>query len=370
VSKRAFRTALIVVISTLAVLGIVAFFVVREIFAYPDRAHKGTGRVVAVKVVKGTKFPALAELLADDGLVERPTWFRIYAMHRGLANKVRAGNYELRDDLTPRQLLDLLVKGVEEIDVAVTIKEGENLREVATDLDAAGIAPAVELEALARDPVWLKSVGIDGEVADGYLFPDTYRFKKPTPAKTVLEALVKKQHVVFAELRAKHQKSVEEICAQPKLAWGDACERNLVVMASLVEKETGNSGERGKVASVFYNRLILSSFPSHRLETDPTLRYGCTIPAHKSEACKVWDPAGQLLKVQLDDVDNPYNTYQHAGLPPGPIANPGRASLEAAMAPEKTEYLFFVAIDDKTHFSRTYEEHEKWVKKLRASEHK
>jgi UPF0755 protein len=370
VSKRAFRTALIVVFVSLAVLGTAAAFVVREIMRYPDRPHVGSGRVVTVKVAKGTRFPALAEELADDGLVDRPTWFRIYAMHKGLANKVRAGTYELRDDLSPRQLLDLLVKGVEEIDVAVTLPEGKNLREVAQLIEAAGIAPAVELEALARDPAWLKSQGIDGETADGYLFPDTYRFKKPTPARNVLETLVKQHRTVFAELRAKHQKSVDDLCGNAKLGWGAACEHDLVIMASLVEKETGSAGERPRVASVFYNRMTLSSFGSHRLETDPTIRYGCTIPAHKSEPCKAWDPSGPLHKLQLDDADNPYNTYQHAGLPPGPIANPGRASLEAAMAPEQTEYLYFVAIDEKTHFSKTFGEHDRWVQKLREHEHK
>jgi UPF0755 protein len=118
------------------------------------------------------------------------------------------------------------------------------------------------------------------------------------------------------------------------------------------------------VASVFYNRLTMSGFPSRRLETDPTIRYGCTIPTVKSAGCQGWDPTDRLRRKQLDDAGNLYNTYQHAGLPPGPISNPGRASLAAAMAPESSPYLYFVAKDERTHvFSKTYEEHARWVEK-------
>ena len=118
------------------------------------------------------------------------------------------------------------------------------------------------------------------------------------------------------------------------------------------------------MASVFYNRLLLPSFKTHKLETDPTIRYGCTIPVEKSAACREWDPAGRLFRKQLDDVDNPYNTYQHPGLPPGPISNPGRASIAAALDPEKSDYLYFVAKDERSHvFSKTYEEHTRWVQK-------
>jgi len=316
------------------------------------------------------RFPEVAEAAAGAGLIEKPTWFRIYAMYRGLANKVRAGTYELRDDLPPRDVLDALVKGVEEIDVAVTIPEGKNLEEVIALIADAGIAPVADLEAVARDAEWLKQEGIEGETAEGYLFPDTYRWKKPTPAKNVLETMVKKHRVVYDDLRKKHQKTLERI--QKQLNWGD---REIVVLASIVEKETAEPNERPRVASVFVNRLTLSSFPSRRLETDPTVRYGCLVALQNAKppkpasppSCDGWDPAGRLHRAQLDDATNPYNTYQHAGLPPGPIANPGRGALEAAMAPESSQFLYFVAKDASgkgAHvFSKTYEEHAKWVAK-------
>jgi UPF0755 protein len=357
VSKKAFRWALIVVLASIAALAAAGVWAAREVMRYPERAHAGAGRTVTVKVGKGMKFPEVASELAAAGIIERPSWFRVYAMYRGLANKVRAGTYELRDDLPPRDVLDALVRGVEEVDVSVTIPEGRNLREVLALIAAAGIADADELEQVARDPEWLKEEGIEGESADGYLFPDTYRWKKPTPARAVLETMVKHHRTVYDELRRAHLRTLEKI--QKQLGWGD---REVVILASIVEKETADPAERPKVASVFVNRLTMSSFPSRRLETDPTIRYGCTIPPEKSKGCTGWDPSDRLHRAQLDDADNPYNTYQHPGLPPGPIANPGRGALEAAMAPEATSYLYFVAKDERSHvFSRTYEEHARWV---------
>ncbi len=359
VSKRAFRWALaVVVVSFLALVG-AGIWGANVVMSYPVRAHHGEGRVVAVKVGKGMRFPEVADALAQAGVIDRPTWFRVYAMYRGLANKVRAGNYELRDDLPPRDVLDALVKGVEEIDVAVTIPEGKNLKEVFAIIEASGVATAAELEAQARDAEWLKGQGIDGETAEGYLFPDTYRWKKPTPARAVLETMVKKHRIVYDELRKKHQKTLEK--TQKQLGWGD---KEIVILASIVEKETAEPSERPRVASVFLNRLTLASFPSRRLETDPTIRYGCLVPVEKAPSCRAWDPAGRLHRAQLDDAANPYNTYQHPGLPPGPISNPGRGALEAAMAPESSGYLYFVAKDEHSHvFSRTFEEHSRWVAK-------
>src|SRR5262245_6738690 len=287
------RGALLVVVVTVLALGPAAGFAGYEVAHYPTRHHAGSGQPVTVKITRGMKFSDVAEELARAGVVDRPSWFRLYAMHKGLANKVRAGTYTLRDDLAPSAVLDTLVKGVEEIDVAVTIPEGKNLREVFAIIAEAGIASADELEALARDPEWLKQQGIEGETVEGYLFPETYRWKKPSPPKVVLETMVRQHRIVYAELRAAHARSLQRL--QKQLIWGD---RQLVTMASIVEKETGTPAERPRVASVFYNRLTVPAFKSRRLETDPTIRYGCTIPAQKSKACEHWDPAGRLHREQ------------------------------------------------------------------------
>lgn len=356
-SRRPFRYALVTVVATIAIVGGLAAVGVREVVGYPDRVNPGQQRAVALEIPRGARFPQVTRLLVEQGLIDRPFWFRVYATHRGLAGRVRAGRYALRDDLTPRQLLDTLVAGVQEQERLVTIPEGKNLLEVCALLEVAGVAPAVELEAAARDAAWLASLGIAGETADGYLFPDTYRFRTPTPARAALTQMVRRHREVFDELRRKHERSVERWVQRL-----DFTDRHLVVMASIVEKETAAPAERTIVASVFYNRLTAPGFTSRRLETDPTIRYGCTVPTKKSAACRAWDPAGRLFRRQLDDAENPYNTYQHKGLPPGPIGNPGRLALEAAMAPAKTDYFFFVAKNEREHvFSRTYAEHTRYV---------
>jgi len=357
--KKSFRLALITVVGSLVILASVGLLAGREVLRYPDRKHPGKGQSINIEIARGMNLPQVAAVLSGAHVIERPSWFRLYAMHRGLANQVKPGKYVLRDDLSPREVLDTLVKGIPEVQAQVTIPEGKNLIEVCALIGAAGVADPAELEKLARDPAWLKEQGIAGETADGYLFPDTYDFKVPSTPKAVLERLVRRHREVYDELSKKHAKSLAKL--KKDLSWTD---RELVVMASIVEKETGTSSERPRVASVFYNRLLLGSFKTHKLETDPTIRYGCTIPTQKSAACREWDPAGRLFRKQLDDVDNLYNTYQHPGLPPGPISNPGRASIEAAMEPEKTEYLYFVAKDERSHvFSKTYEEHSRWVEK-------
>jgi peptidoglycan lytic transglycosylase G len=341
----------------LAVLAGAAAWGGREALRYPSRPNPGAGRTVTVTVARGARLAEVADELHDAGLIDRPLWFRIYVGRRGLGAKVRAGTYHLRDDLTPTQVLDALVKGVDdaEAEIAVTIPEGKNLPEVFAILADAGLGggDVAAFSAVAWDRDWLAAQGIPGDSAEGYLFPDTYRVARGAPARAVLEIMVKRFRQVMAELEAAHG-SPSDL-------------RATVILASIVEKETSNPDERARVASVMVNRLDRARFPSRRLETDPATRYGClVIPPGRaaSRACRDWDPAGRLHRAQLDDRDNPYNTYQHAGLPPGPIANPGRASLQAALAPEPSDYLFFVAKDERSHvFSRTYEEHARWVAK-------
>ncbi len=356
--RRPFRIALAIVLGSVLLLGIAAAFVRHEILSYPDRKGPGKGQVVVLEVPKGSKLPAIATLLHERGLVDRPRWFRFYAMHRGDANRIRAGRYELTDDMPPKALLAALVAGVKEEDVEVTIPEGLHLREVIGVIVDKGLGDAAALEAVARDPAWLKEQGIAGETAEGYLFPDTYRFKRGVSPARLLAELVRHHREVYAALRKAHARDVDRL--QKDLRWGD---RELVIMASIVEKETGALDDPRRIASVFYNRLLRDSFTTHRLETDPTIRYGCTIPPDKTDACKAWDPSDRLHRAQLDDAGNRYNTYQHAGLPPGPIANPGRSSLAAALSPADTDDLFFVAKDGKSYFSRTFAEHQRKVDK-------
>jgi len=358
-SKRSFRAALIIVVSTLAILGGISAYVVKVALSYPDKRHDGSGEEIAVHIAHGMSFPEIAELLEEKGIIEKPRWFRLYAMHRGVTTKVRSGDYVLRNDRTPKEVLDTLLEGVKDVTVAVTIPEGLNMLEVFALIEGAGVAPAVELEALARDPEYLSRHGIGGDTVEGYLFPETYHFRVPSAPVKVLDTLVKQHRVVWDRVRREHAKSVKKL--RKKLSWSD---RDFLIMASIVEKEAVVATERARIAQVFINRLVSPSFTPHRLDTDPTIRYGCTVPQVKSPACQKWDPSGRLHRAQLDDKDNPYNTYQHEGLPPGPICSPGRASLAATADPDGSSYFYFVSKNDGTHaFARTRKEHERNVDK-------
>lgn len=377
-SKRSFRTALVVVLGSLVIVaGLIGFFLHRAL-SYPGAAHAGTGRDVEVEIKTGMSFPSVASMLSDKGVIEKPTWFRLYAMWEGDTTNVKTGKYLIKDNLTPREVLAILVAGVKEVTVKVTLPEGKTMLEYFEIIEGARVASAKELEVLARDKEFLTRHAISGDSADGYLFPDTYQFRIGEKPLTVLERLVTHHQEVWNSLVAKHPKDAAKL--KDKLGWSD---RDILTMASIVEKEAVDPAERPRIAQVFINRLASGTFKPHKLQTDPTIRYGCMVPVQKSAACIAWNepclkstpprPMGcdRLHRAQLDDVDNPYNTYAHEGLPPGPISNPGKASIEATLAPDGSDYYFFVATskNSRNHaFARTVEEHERNVKKYVASD--
>ncbi|HEY1553803.1 MAG TPA: endolytic transglycosylase MltG [Kofleriaceae bacterium] len=358
-SKRSFRTALAIVLGTVLILvGTGAMFVNRAL-AYSSDPHEGSGKDVELEIKTGMSFPQVATLLSDKGLIERPTWFRMYAMWEGDTTNVKTGKYVIKDNLTPAQVLKVLVTGVKEVTAKVTLPEGKNMLEYFALIEGARIASAKELEALARDKDFLAQHAITGESVDGYLFPDTYDFRVGEKPRVVLERLITRHEEVWNELLAKHGSDATRL--KDKLQWTD---RDILVMASIVEKEAVDPAERPRIAQVFINRLTSPDFKPKRLETDPTIRYGCEVPVQKSAACQQWNRGDRLHRAQLDDKDNPYNTYQHDGLPPGPICNPGKASLLATLTPDGSDYLYFVAKDARNHaFAKTLAEHERNVKR-------
>ena len=210
--------------------------------------------------------------------------------------------------------------------------EGLTLRQIARLVEQAGLGTAESFDRAARDPELLARYAVPAQSAEGFLFPETYKFtRKPgNDARQVVEAMLRQ----FA-------KKAQE--AWPK---GPPQGRELfeaVTLASIVEKETGRPEERPRVAGVFVNRLARKML----LQTDPTIIYGLG---------ERFD--GNIRRTHLDDPRNPYNTYQHPGLPPGPICNPGLESLKAVAASEKHDFLYFVSKNDGSHqFSRTLDEH-------------
>ncbi len=351
------KAAGIVAVTMLGLVG-AAGLVGWQAWRYPVTAAT-SGEVVTAKIIveQGTSLAKIAARLAEHRLIRHPSWFRFYANERGLSQKVKAGQYTLSSSMTPVEILERLIEGVPVEEVSVTLPEGKNLLQVAELFEQAGICAGDELAQLARDPAVAQRLGVPGPTVEGYLFPDTYKFPRGTPPIKIVTALVKRSRAVLAELKAANPMAVD---ARKKL--DKMSDRELVLMASLVEKETAVAEERPRIAGVFYNRLRLPTFVPHLLQTDPTIVYGCTVPKQKSAACASFE--GRIRRIHLDDKDNPYNTYTHTGLPPGPICNPGRAALQAAISPDQTPYLYFVSKNDGTHyFSKTVQEHEAAVTK-------
>jgi UPF0755 protein len=359
VSRGSFRTALIVVLGSLLVVGVVAGFLLNRALAYPAEPHRGTGKEVELEIRSGMSFPAIAAMLADRDLIVKPSWFRLYAMWEGDTTNVKTGKYVLHDNLTPKQVLAVLVAGVKEVVTKVTLPEGKNMLEFFALLEAARVVKAGDLETLARDREFLGRHGIIGDTVEGYLFPDTYEFRLNEKPAVVLQRLITHHQEVWNDLLAKHPRDAAKV--KDRLGWTD---RDVLIMASIVEKEAVDPAERPRIAQVFINRLTSPSFQPRRLETDPTIRYGCMVPVHKSAACQQWDKRDRLHRAQLDDKDNPYNTYQHEGLPPGPICNPGKSSIQAVLSPDGSEYFYFVAKDARNHaFAKSFDEHKRNVEK-------
>jgi UPF0755 protein len=226
---------------------------------------------------------------------------------------------------------------------------------VAEILAAAGFGTARELERLMRTRSFIEEVGVEARTLEGYLYPDTYKFRVGAGPKDVLRHLVKRHHHVMEQLKKKYPNGVLRL--KHTYHFGD---REIIILASIVEKETSVGKERPLVASVYLNRLRFPWFKPKRLEADPTIIYGCVVPKKKSAACRKF--RGRIRYIHLRDPYNPYNTYKREGLPPGPICNPGRAALAAVLRPAKSKYLYFVAKNDGTHkFSESYKEHERAV---------
>lgn len=357
--RRPFYIALGIVVGSIVFMLAVAGVFAYRALVYPDNRHGGFGRTVEVEIKSGMTFPQIATMLAEKRVLDRPTWFRIYAMWEGVTTNVKTGKYLLRDNLTPAELLRLLVAGVKEVTVKVTLPEGMHMLEYFKIIAAARVASVKELELVARDSQFLAQHAIVGDSVEGYLFPDTYQFRVPEKPRVVLERLIARHQEVWNDVLAKHAHEVANV--KDLLKWSD---RDILTMASIVEKEAADPAERPRIAQVFLNRLTSPAFTSRRLETDPTIRYGCEVPLQKSRACQKWNQQDRLYTAQLRDVDNPYNTYEHAGLPPGPISNPGRRSIEAVLTPDGSDYLYFVAKDARSHvFSKSYAEHKRNVDK-------
>lgn len=288
-------------------------------------------RVISIQA--GMPFKEIAKILEDNGIVRDQRSFYLLARLQEAIPKVKAGEYEMHTNMTPWEVLWKLIRG-EVIKYPVTIPEGYNIFQIAETLEKAGVCNKKKFLEKARDPDFINSLGFEEESLEGYLFPDTYNFPKMMEEEQVIRQMVSRFKTIYAPLA----KRAQEI---------GLSRREVVILASLIEKEAADDQERRLISAVFHNRLQ-RGMP---LQSDPTAVYGV-----KRMTQKVTKK--DLLR------KTPYNTYQINGLPKGPIANPGLKSLEAVLYPAQVNYLYFVAKNDKTHyFSHTLEEHNRAVAK-------
>jgi UPF0755 protein len=315
-----------------------AAYMLNARLATPFRGFTGDEQFVEIPAGASTR--AIGAALVEAGVIRDDLTYRLALWASGNARQLQAGEYRFTDAMTPREVLAKIARG-DVAQVVVTFPEGLTIAEMSKIFEDQGLGPGSAFIEAARNPDLIRS--LDGEATDleGYLFPDTYSIPRKTNAAALVRAMVDRfERVLTIPLR-------EEARARGLTV------RQLVTLASIVEKETGRPEERRQVAAVYVNRLRIGM----GLQCDPTVIYAL-------QRAGRYD--GNLRRNDLQ-FDSPYNTYRYAGLPPGPIAAPGRASLEAALRPAEADYLYFVSRNDGSHeFARTLEEHNRNVQKFQV----
>lgn len=288
---------------------------------------------VVIEFRPGVSFNRIAKVLKEKGIIRDLNAFTLLARLRGSTKKAQAGEYEFNASMLPFDVLEKIEKGLV-IKHPVTIPEGYNVREIADLLEREGLSKKELFIARVSDRVFLSSmIGIDSPSAEGFLFPDTYLFSKGMTEEAMIKNMVSRFMEVFSDKLESRGRAM------------GMSVKEVVTLASVVEKETGEASERPRIARVFLNRIKMG-IP---LQSDPTVIYG------------IKEFNGNLTKKDLL-TETPYNTYRKRGLPEGPIANPGIDSIKAVLYPEEGDYLYFVSKNDGTHhFSKTLSEHNRAV---------
>jgi len=293
-----------------------------------------------VEIPPGAGSHGIGERLVAAGVVRDDLTFRIALWISGEGRRLKAGEYQFTRAMTPFDVIDKIARGDVYV-VSVTFPEGLTIAEMAKIFEAHGFGSAAAFVQAAADGALVHELDPAATDLEGYLFPETYALSRHAEAAALVRQMVARfEHVFTPELRQ-------------SAGARNLTVRQAVTLASIVEKETGNTDERPLVASVYFNRLR-RNMP---LQCDPTVIYALV---------KAGRYDGNIHREDLA-VDSPYNTYRYPGLPPGPIASPGRASLEAVLHPADSEFLYFVSRNDGTHqFARTLEEHNRNVQKFQV----
>ncbi len=310
-------------------------------------------RQIKVVIPQGSTLTQVANILRDRELIKSPTYFRLYLLINDVADQVKAGVYHFSSSLTPNNIAAELIEGPRTPFVVLTIKEGYNVWQVAAAIAEAGLGKEEDVLELLMDPDFAELAKVPSgpganqtvSLLEGFIFPETYYVEPGQPLERVLLRMVQQFRKELRNAKKKRLAQYSELLEEVGLT-----DHDIVTLASMIERETALPHEKRLVASVFLNRLK-KQMP---FQTDPTLTY--------SDERRGAPPTPEDRKNE----DNPYNTYAHQGFPPGPICSPGRDSLEAAIAPAPSAFLFFVAKRDGTgghHFTTNYNDHRRAVKK-------
>jgi UPF0755 protein len=331
------KAAALLIVLVLAAAGVAGFVVYSRV----DQAYRGyDAEFQEVTIPPGTSPRAIGDRLVAAGVIRDALTYRVALALTGEARRLKAGEFRFDHAMTPRDVIDKVARGEFDL-INITFREGLTIADMAALFESQGFGPAASFRAAAGEVALISAIDPAATDLEGYLFPDTYPVSRHIDAVQLVRTMVERfGHALTPELRA--ASSAKGLTV-----------RQLVTLASIVEKETGAAVERPIVAAVYSNRLRIGM----GLQCDPTVIYALQ-RAGKYDG-----------NIRRDDLsfDSPYNTYRYSGLPPGPIAAPGRESLEAAAHPDSAEYLFFVSKNDGTHaFAKTLAEHNRNVQKYQV----
>jgi peptidoglycan lytic transglycosylase G len=292
---------------------------------------RGNGGVpVDLVIPAGATLPDVAEILASRDVVGSARAFQIYARARRADRKLKAGSYQFTTGSSMRSALRRLTRG-EVVTVAMTVPEGFRIRQMAPRIAELTGTPADVVLASLEAPSLADEYAVPGPGLEGYLFPDTYSFASGVPVEAVVEAMVGRYRKTWTPDR------------RALLERSGMTEREIVTLASIIQAEARQVEEMRRISGVYHNRLEAGWL----LQADPTVLYA------------LGGFRERLLYAAIDSVeDSPYNTYSNRGLPPGPIGSPGELAIDAALAPEEHDFMYFVAWPDGSHvFTRSLAEH-------------
>lgn len=310
-------------------------------FAYTP-GSLGVHEPLVIEVTKGQGPSDISRTVMEKGIVSDRRYFGWLGRLGHFWKGIKAGEYELNAGMTPLEVFSVLTSGVS-LQHPITIREGENMMDVASDLQAKNLATRERFLRLCRSREFIATLGIPAPAPatlEGYLYPETYFFNRVSTPEEIIHKMVKK----FTEVWGKAEQERAHVLGMTR--------EQVITLASMIEKETGVPAERPMISAVFHNRLRKGM----RLQSDPTTVYGL------GDRYK-----GNIHKADLQD-KSAYNTYVIPALPVGPIGNPGNDAIQAALFPVQSEFLFFVSHNDGTHeFTRNYDDHRLAVRKFQLN---